>query len=158
MNIVLKRNVGALVQSKIASAFVSATAAGSGDNTAVTGATVDRLDSSTGGLAESAVFDIAWQATLAATKTLTIKTVTVDTSADGSTWTTGYLTFTDPGVVGTGASGGSTEKGVVQLTANLTSAQRYVRVNFTPDLSASGTDTASLVAMAVLAGQDRLPV
>ena len=54
--IVAQHNIGALLKAAIASAFVSATAAGTGDNAAVTGATVDRLNGSNGTLAGSAQF------------------------------------------------------------------------------------------------------
>ena len=35
-------------------------------------------------------------------------------------------------------------------------ARRYVRLVYTPDLSASGTDTAQVAAVVVFAGQDRV--
>ncbi|PWC96960.1 hypothetical protein [Azospirillum sp. TSO5] len=155
-DIVIQHNVGAYLKAKIGSAFVSATAGGTGDNASVNGAAVDRLSSSTGALAASGVFNVFYSATLAATKTLSLTALKVQDSADGSTWAD-YLTPSAPGVVATGASGGSTETGVSTLAVDLNSARRYVRVVFTPDLSASGTDTASLLATAVLAGYDRIP-
>jgi len=157
-DIVPQHNVGALLRSAIASAFVSATAGGTGDNTAVTGLTVDRIDPNTGSLAGSVRFSVAWQAVLAAAATLTLKTVKIEQSSDNSTWdSTAYITFTDPGVVATGPGGGGTVRGVTAFDADLSSAKRYVRIDFTPDLSAANTDTASLSATATLAGSDRLP-
>lgn len=158
-DIVQQHNIGALVKPALASAFVSATAGGAGDNTAVTGATVDRLDPATGALAGSVRFSVLWSAVLAATKTLTLKTVKIEQSSDGTNWdSTAYATFTDPGVVATGATGGSTEKGVTNFDADLADAKRYVRLDFTPDLSNTATDTASLVAAAILGGHDRFAV
>lgn len=153
-DIVLQHDVAALLSAKIGSAFTAATAAGTGDNTAVTGSTIDRASGA--GRPSSAALLILWQATLAAAATLTIKSVKVEHSDDGSSWSD-YLTYTDPGVVGTGQTGGSTEKGVVKLACDLSSAKRYVRLDFTPDLSAANTDTASIVGAMVLAGFDRLP-
>lgn len=154
--IVVLHNIGALLKPAIASAFVSATAAGTGDNTAVTGATVDRLNGSNGTMAGSAQFVVAWSAALAATKTLTLKSAKIEHSDDGSSWAD-YVTFTDPGVVATGPTGGGTVTGTTALNVDLNSAKRYVRLDFTPDLSATGTDTASLVAVAELGGFGHLP-
>jgi len=137
---------------------VSATAAGTGDATAVTGATIDRLDSNTGSLAGSAVVSFLFSTTLAATKTLSIGSVYVYQSSDASTWdSTAYYTQTSPGVVATGATGGSTVTGVSSFSVDLLLAKRYIRVVFTPDISATGTDTATIVAEVTLAGFDRLP-
>lgn len=155
MNMVLQHNIGAVLAQAIASAFVSATAAGAGDNTAVTGLTVDRLDPATGGLAGSARFAVLWSTVLASGQTLTLKTVKIEQSADGTNWdATAYATFTDPGVVATGAG---TKRGVTVFDVDLTDAKRYVRLDWTPDLSASGTDTANLAALAILSGHDRQP-
>lgn len=156
-DITIQRNVNASLKTRYGSAFTSATAGSTGDNTAVTGAAIDRLDASTGSLALNAQLNVVFSTVLASGATLSLKTVAVDHSPDNSTWTTGYLTFSDPGVVATGASGGSTVTGVTSLTADLSSAYRYVRFNFTPDLSAANTDTASLIGVGVLAGFDRLP-
>ncbi len=152
MGMNLQRDVGSLVSPKIASAFTSVTAAGAGDNTAVTGVTLDRF--ATGSMPLDAVVVIAWQATLASAQTLTIKNVAIEHSVDGSSWST-YKTWTDPGIVATGVA--TAVKGVVELGLDLSSAKRFVRANHTPDMSASGTDTATTVVLLVLAGYDRLP-
>ncbi len=83
--------------------------------------------------------------------TLTIKNAKVDHSQDGSSWST-YTTFTDPGVVDTGGTGGTTQRGVVRLGCDLKSAYRYVGFDWTPDHSAASTDTACVIASATLAG------
>lgn len=153
MNRVYMTDIGSLVSEKIGSAFASATAGGTGDNTAVTGTSIDRAAIGNPLCAEVAVL---YSATLAATKTLTLKTVKIEDSADGSTWAD-YATF-DDAVVATGATGGSTEAGAAAYKVNLSGARRYVRVDFTPDLSATGTDTASAVAAWVFGGFDVLPV
>lgn len=154
-DIVVQRDLGSLTTAKIGSAFATATAGGAGDATAVAGIAIDRL---AGNIPLNAEILLAFTATLAATKTLSIGTVKVEQSADGANWdATAYKAFTDPGIVATGQAGGSTEKGVVKLQVDLRSAKRFVRFGFTPDLSASGTDTATAVAIWNLAGFDRLP-
>lgn len=158
MALTILRNVGAYLLSVIASAFVSATAGGSGDATAVTGIAIDRLNPSTGSLAACARFGIAWSAVLAQDKTLSLGTVLIEQSDDGTNFdATAYETFTDPGVVATGGTGGSTERGITPFDVDLGNAKRWVRIKFTPDLSNTATDTASLLAFADLAGFDRLP-
>ena len=154
MNIVIQRDIQALLTAKIASVFDSATAGGTGDNTAVLGTAIDRL--AMAGVALNAEIILAFSAVLAATATLTLKTVKVQDSADGSTWAD-FATFTDPGVVATGPTGGGTVAGVVKFGVNLGSARRFVRVDYTPDLSASGTDTCQVLAVLNFGGFDRLP-
>ncbi len=154
MNMTELRDVASLLTAKIASVFDSATAGGTGDATAVNGTTIDRFAG--GGVPLNAELLLVWKAVLAAAATLSLGAVKVQDSADGSTWAD-YQTFTDPGVVATGPAGGGTVYGVTKLGVNLGSARRYIRFNFTPDLSAANTDTAIVVAVMNLAGFDRLP-
>lgn len=153
MSLTFQRDVTSLISPKIASAFTAVTAGGGGDNTAVTGITIDRF--AKGSVPLNGTLSILWQATLAASQTLTIKAVEVEHSDNGSSWGS-YKTFADPGVVATGV--GTAVKGAVEIGVDLGSAKRFVRAKFTPDLSAANTDTANLVAAFVLAGFDRLPV
>lgn len=153
-SVVTQRDIASLETAKAGTAITALTAAGSGDNTAITGITIDRLAGSSVPL--NAEIILSYTATLAATKTLTLKTVKVEDSADGTNWAD-FATFTDPGVVATGPTGGATLSGAVKLGVNLGAAKRYVRVDFTPDLSASGTDTAYVGAVVNLAGFDRVP-
>ena len=60
-------------------------------------------------------------------------------------------------VVATGETGGSTETGVAVATFDVSGANRYIRLQFTPNASASGTDTAAIQAVAILGGQKRNP-
>lgn len=156
-DIVLLKDVASLLEPALASAFTSVTAGGTGDNTAVTGTTLDRFALGGGSLPLTVEFVLAWTATLAANKSLTFKNLKVEQSSDGSNWdSTAYATFTDPGAVATSAGGG-TVTGVTKVGLDIKGAKRYIRFDWTPDLTASGTDTATVVAMAVLAGFDRLP-
>lgn len=128
----------------------NATAAGSGDNTAAPGVNID-----TRTLADpaSVVFEVWARATLAAAATLTI-TGKVEHSVTGSGDWADLVTASSLLVL-TGGSGGTTEKGVARLGADLRQANRYIRVNVTPDLSAGSTDTATLTAVAVFGGLAR---
>ena len=153
MDQVTIRDLADIVMVDAAAAAATATAGGSGDNTARTGVTLDRNNY---GVPLGGLFIIGYTATLAQAATLTIKTCKIEHSPDASTWTT-YQTFTDPGVVSTGGTGGTTNEGAVKLQADLKSAYRYVRLDYTPDLSASGADTLKDQAVVVFHGQDRLP-
>lgn len=147
-------DIGALITPRLAVAPTSLTAGGSGDAAAVTPIGIQR---SAIGMPLSVELAIGYTATLAATKTLSIGTVKVRHSSDGTTFTD-FATFTDPGVVATGPSGGATVTGqVTDLKVNLAGAKDYVAFVFTPDLSASSTDTAVVTAFAVFGGADRLP-
>ncbi len=152
-DIVLQKDIADLTQSVAASAHTTATAGGAGNNVAVTGLTIDRIALN---VPLSAAFGIAYEAVLGASNTLSINAVTVAHSPDGTTWTT-FSTPVAPGVVATGPTGGGTVRGVVRVGADLTSAYRYVRFNWTPDLSAASTDTVAALAHATFAGTAHVP-
>lgn len=149
--IVSIRNVGSLLTARLASAFTSVTAAGTGDATAINGTSFDRQSLN---LPRSCVFTTLFSATLAATKTLSLTTV-IQHSDDGSTWAA-YQSEAAT-VVATGPTGGGTVSGQHSIAVALGSAKRYVRAVVTPDLSASGTDTATVVESAVFGGENPLP-
>lgn len=147
-------NIGSLGVLKRLSDHSSATAASTGDATSVTGLTIDRSGFSNGSKPRSAAFGIAYEATLQSGKTLSLGYAVQD-SADGTNWGD-YLTATYA-TVDTGGSGGTTQKGCFNIAVDLGSAKRYVRLNYNPDLNASGTDTAYFDAVGFFAGFDRLP-
>ena len=126
-----------------------ATAAGTGDNTEVQGASIDRLGY------DSAVVVVAYNTSLTADKTLSIA-VEIEDSADNSSWDTAVVlqaaTVEETGTAGTG----SNNTGVVEIPVDLRGYSRYVRFNFTPDLSHSGTDTVDGICVALLGGADKL--
>ena len=125
------------------------TAAGTGDATAVTGQSIDRLDY------DSAVLVIGWVAALADTKSLKLA-VEYQESSDNSSWDTAVALQASAAVAT--SSGGTVEKGVTVFDLPLKARKRYIRFNFTPDLTASGTDTASLMAIAFLGGKRVTPI
>jgi hypothetical protein len=130
-------------------------AGGAGDNATVTGATIDRLGFGNGSLAGVLNAGVAYDAVLASAATLSISYVVQD-SDDGVTFAS-YRTGA-ASVVATGPAGGGAVNGVFDIgSINLSSARRYIRLNYTPDLSAANTDTAALRAIGFAAGFDRLP-
>lgn len=148
----LGRDIKAETQSVFALTSTAATAAGSGDNTEVDGATINKA--TLGFKAESVVFSVPARALLAATKTLTL-TANLQDSANGSSWTD----ITDPAVILTltGGGGGSTEIGVGRLGYDLNKARQYIRIQCTPDLSNTATDTAVMGAgIATFAGLQQI--
>lgn len=137
-----------------AGGFATATAGGAGDNTEVNGSTIDRDFGNDMPLCGA--LSLLFNATLAQDKTLSVTELKVQDSADGNSWTD-YATLDAPGVVATGPAGGGAVKGQATVKVNLSSARRYVRAVFKPDLSAADTDTASMSVAWVLAGFRNLP-
>lgn len=142
-------NLGEDVSVKYAIASTAATAAGAGDNTAITGATIDLQAA---GYPREALLAMGFTTALAANKTLTFKTVLIthDTASNMGTEAT-LATFSDV-VVATDSGSGSTITGTQEYRAALAGANRYVRFKLTPDLNASGTDTATVFGVVLLAG------
>jgi hypothetical protein len=123
------------------------TAAGTGDNSKVTGTTIDRKGTDVGSMAQSCELAIAWKTALTDTKTLSLA-VEYQTSADNSSWDTAVV-MQAATVVKT-ATATTNYVGIEKFTLDLTSLKRYVRFSVTPDLSHTGTDTALFVAVANL--------
>lgn len=156
-DMVTQRDIASVATPVLASAFTSITAGGAGDNAAIVGGTTDRTAlNSYSSLPRAVEYAVAWQATLGANNTLSLKTAKIQSSQDGATWSD-LQTFTDPGVVATGPAGGGVVSGVTKFGAQIGMAGRYVRFVVTPDLSAANTDTATVVSLGVMAGFDRLP-
>lgn len=153
MSIVLTHDVASLGAMKKMSAVTSLTAGGTGDATTVTGTTIDKYGFDGGGLPGALAAGIAFEATLTSGETLSLGW-TVQHSADGSDWSD---LATGSETVATGTSTTTTFSDVAEIGVDLAPAERYVRLNFTPDLSADGTDTATAVAAGFFAGFDRLP-
>jgi hypothetical protein len=141
-----RTNIGKYLKALVCGAF-SAVAAGTGDATAVTGATIDRKGYG------SAKFIIGYKTSLTADKTLSFA-AEYQESEDGSTWDTATAlqasTVDKTGEV-------TNAVGEVEFNLDLSGKKRYIRFNFTPDLSHSGTDTAVGSAVVVLGGANELP-
>lgn len=145
-------NVGALLAARYAAAGVDATAGGTGDNTEVNGAWIDRRGFN------SLKVVIPYTATLAEDATLSIAANLQDASASDGTGAADYGDALASTVQATGDAGGSTETGVVELDFDVSGCDRYVRIQFTPNLSAANTDVAEMGAVYVLAGSTDNPV
>lgn len=148
MNLSDMKNIGDLLK-PVYVGSVFATAGGTGDATAVTGATIDRDNYLSG------VLSIAYKATLAADKTLTLA-VERQESSDGTNWDTA-VAIQAATLADTGGGGGTTETGVVKFNLNMSGYKRYVRFNFTPELNAANTDVAVISAQFVLGGAYKVP-
>lgn len=133
-------------------AISSATAGGTGDTTEVNGAYVDRQ-----GFSSLKVL-IPYSAVLAATKTLSIAANLQDATSSAGAGVADFGSAMASAIVATGPTGGGTVAGVVELDFDVSGADQYVRVQYTPDLSATGTDTANLAAVYVLGGAQVQPV
>jgi hypothetical protein len=152
-------NVGAYLKG-VFGGGVSLTAGGAGDGAEVSGPYVDRLGY------RSCEVMLAWTATLADTESLTLASNLQDASDSSGTGVADYGSATSGAAGGSEilastavatSSGGSTETGVTSYNVNLTMADRYLRCQFTPTMSASGTDTAVVSAVIVLGGGDLNP-
>lgn len=123
------------------------TAGGSGDNTQIKGEAIDRLKFFVTQVA------VNYNATLSASETLSLngfKLQHSDTTTDGDF--VDYVTLADDGVIAT-----ETGKGTVIVNVDLDGAKKYIRVIYTPDLSATDTDTATIFSTMVLAGGESYP-
>lgn len=144
------RNIGQSVSVRRAGPNAAATAGGAGDNTAVTGVIIDKMALSN---PQSAVAAILWTATLGAAATLQIAwTLQHGDAANLSD----AATFASAAAA-TVATGSGTFSGELEANVALMGSKRYLRLNFTPDLSAANTDTAALASALVFGGADRLP-
>lgn len=147
------RSIGDKIAVRRASANTAVTAGGGGDNTEVTGVIIDRAAL---GWPESAVLAIPFTTTLAASETLSIAYTVASSQADNLSNPTTVRTAA-LAAVATGPGGGGTVTGTFEVDLNLRGAGRYVRANWTPDLSRANTDTAALSAVLVFGGSNRLP-
>jgi hypothetical protein len=133
------------------------TAGGAGDNVEVNGLVFDRQSQE---LARSCALVVYGVATLAANQRLEISANLQDDTAAAFTATPTDLEGTLVNKVALQAGGTPLTNAPwsVRLDVNLNPARRYVRAQITPNLSASGTDTAQVNAVMVLGGQQQLPV
>ena len=153
MSFTRAHNVGAFIGSQKAADNTALTAGGAGDNTEVVGQIIDTT------LFKhplSLAILIPWKAVLAASKTLTLKTVLLEHSDDSGM--AGAVNLAAPAdvVVATDSGSGSTLHGCQQYNVDLAGCKRYIRLKHTPDLNNTVTDTATTAAVFVFGGQDRL--
>lgn len=118
------------------------TAAGAGDNTEVTTSSVDRSGYGSG------VFVFAGRSNAATNETLKL-TLKISDSDDDSTFSADTTLKSAVTVYSGGASAGNF---VYEVDIDLAKYKRYIRFKLTPDLSASGTDTAQWGAAFIAGG------
>ena len=133
-----------------AGAPTTVVAGGTPDGTKVTGDTID-----TAGLYASGILQISYLAALANTKTLSFA-IEYQESDDNSSWDTAVVVQAAT-VCATGDGVSSNFAGMVQSDITLYDKKRYIRFNITPDLSASGTDTAGYGVVLTAGGADHVP-
>lgn len=152
-------NGGAYCRTAFAAINRTATAGGTGDNTEVDCAYVDRIKDSdaAGGIAQSMKLVIGFTSALNAGETLSFA-IQIQDDADGVGSGTDFGEPIVKTVVATGASPNSTEVGTVEVDVDLSGAKRFVRAQVTPDLSRGGTDTAEWAASYVMFGHDPVPI
>ncbi len=140
----LAKSVGVQAQNGVA--------AGTGDNTELTSAGIDRMPVGQGGFL-SAILAIAYKTSLTAAATLAL-TVKISESDDNSSWGADS-TLINAEVLSTGAQ--TNLVGVRELGLDLTQRKRYIRFKITMDLSAGATDVFVYAANLTLLNADRLP-
>ena len=148
----IMNNAGALMAGRFGLAGFTITAGGTGDNAEVNGAFIDRR-----GFNSLKVL-VPFTATLGDAQTLSLAANVQSAADDSGAGAADYGEALASAVQATGGTGGSTETGVLELDYDLSGCGPFVRVQFTPDLSAANTDTASLGAVYVLAGATENPV
>jgi len=143
----LGRNPAADIYPVYAGAAISVTAGGGGDATAALSPAIDLTALPDRFEAIAAI--VAYTTTLAATKGLTVSAKWL-TSDDDST----YVDLTSAAtIISVTSTGGGTVTGAAVLDAPLENALRYLKLSLTPDLSASGTDTAAIQRTLQLSGR-----
>jgi hypothetical protein len=153
-DIITQKNIAALGDLVRLTDHSTATAGGTGAATTVTGISIDREGYfATGALPRCAEIGVLYEATLQSGATISFG-YDVQHSTNNSSWTD-YQTATWA-VANTGASGGSVVKGEFNIAVNLDNAYRYVRFNYNPSFSSTGTDTLYADGAGFFAGFDTL--
>lgn len=129
-----------------AGAPIIVVAGGAGDAVANTGTSIDRLGY------DSCVVTFTSLAALTAAKTLALA-CEYQTSADNSSWATAVALQAST-VVSTGAGNVAA---VTEFDLDLRGKDRYIRFNFTPNLSHTSTDEAIVTCSVQLGGATIVP-
>lgn len=133
-------DTGTNITIRRAAASTSALAAGTGDNTQIVGDIFDR--GAAMNFPKSLTIALEYTTTLAANKTLTAKSLIIEHGDDAALGDVATLYAPADVVLATDSGSGSTLKGSYKYSLDLHGAKRYIRLKWTPDLNATGTDTA----------------
>lgn len=147
------RDIGEEVISRSAFLPTTAVAAGTGDATEIDGTSIQR--SALGSMYESCKLTIVGNATLSSGLLITL-VANLQDSADGSTWAD-FGTALALTTAGTGGSGGDEQQFDIDLDNDIRGAKDYLRVQVTPNLTHTGTDTAILAGTIVFGGASENP-
>lgn len=140
-----KQDGGAFISTEYCSAKSIIAGETATDNVAITGVEIDRTGY------DWAKFVVAWTTTVAENKSLKIAAG----YQESDTTTTGYETevaLQATTIVKTGGTGGGTYTGTTEFDIPLTNKKQFMKFNFTPDLTATSTDTAHLAGVVLLGG------
>ena len=159
-SIAFQRDVGAFIVGK--NALNPQTITTTGDGSEKTGYSIDRNDDTSDPFLSAKVI-IPYSASLAAGNTLTLKSNAQDSSSTASGWADyddkDGSTANTATIGSTGSTAAQTLSGVLEYDLDLSSAKRYLRVQVTPTLSGSSTesDDVDLGGVMVLGGANVLP-
>jgi predicted phage tail protein len=144
----IAKNINSYVKIVPATKATALTAAGTGDNTEITGPAIDTTGYG------SLVYSLGGVATIAANKAINA-TVKYETSDNASTWNTAVVLANAV----EWAEGLTTADILEPLQFELTASDKpkYIRFKTTPDLTATGTDTAIVYGDVLLGGAQVLP-
>lgn len=132
-------------------AISTATAGGTGDNTEVDGAYIDRTGF------QSVKLVIGYKAVLGSNATLSLSAKIQDATSSGGA-VADFGSEMAKAIVASGGVSGATVTGVVELDFDISGADDFIRAVYTPDLSAANTDTVTMYCAVVLAGATEQPV
>jgi hypothetical protein len=151
MSLAARKNIGTLLMAAYASAVYSMVAAdGTNDNVEATGGVLDR--SAFGmPLSCSVIYSILASVATAKTFSLAYK-VQSGSKSDGSDMAD-YAAVASAVILNAGAA----QTTIVKQDVDLSGAGRYIRIKFTPDLSATSVDTAVVAPFIVFGGMAELP-
>jgi hypothetical protein len=147
------KNAGALCRVENAGDMVAATAGAGTDNVKVTSVAIDRVDPTTGGMANSAILAFHYTPGLAAGETLSLTLSILHDDASGGSYASS-VAILPKAIIKTGAS---TAADVYSINVDLSAYKRYLKIETTPDLGASGTDTVRGGTTLTLTGFDVAP-
>jgi hypothetical protein len=150
------RDIASLLSAKACGA-ANGVAAGAGDNTAVTGASINRK--TPGGIGFNAcVLALAYKCVQAGATTFSLQVEVQEADDNGSGAPGAFGTATVLQASSVAQTGPGTVTGMLELAdPNFASRKQWVRYNYTPDLSAGATDTFVTALSAILGGADILP-
>lgn len=146
------KNAGALCRVENAGDIVAATAGAGTDNVKVTSVAIDRMVS--GAMANSAVYAFHYTPNLAAAETLSLTVSILHDDASGGSYSNSVAVLAKTAI----KTGASTAADVYQINLDLSGYKRFLKIETTPDLGASGTDTVRGGATLTLMGFDVQPV